>query len=163
MKPTNLPAIFLALACAYSATVSASEVYKWTDEKGVTHYSQRKPVDQQSETVSTKTPGKKAPSYIPFSDEAKAAEKNAEASKKAKQEASKADKQPKAKKPAIAKTEAKPKNEIKKDPATCERAKKDEMALRNNPIVRQGGRLLRIDEKNQQLTNIMEVKKIHCK
>ena len=53
--------------------------------------------------------------------------------------------------------------EIKKDKATCERAKKSEITLRSTPLVKQGGKILTIEEKNQQLANVKEIIKIHCK
>lgn len=156
MKLLQVTALFLAFT-AYTHISYASEFYKWTDENGITHFSQRKPTGLDSETISTKTKGKKAPEYIPFSAEAEAAENSkAKATKAptpvAKQKAKKEEKQ-----------EAAPvKNEIKRDKAACEQAKKNQIALRNNPMVRQGGRLLTIEEKNEQLAKFEEVKKIHC-
>ena len=158
MNPIKLVALLLSVIGAFYTHSAAGEIYKWTDEQGVTHYSQRKPVDTDSETVTTKTKGKKPPNYIPFSEQEAAAERAAAEKKPA-------TKAPEARKPDNKQpvAESKPKNEIKRDPATCDRAKKDEIALRNNPIVRQGGRILTIEEKNQQLANILEIKKIHCK
>ncbi|NRB40928.1 MAG: DUF4124 domain-containing protein [Pseudomonadales bacterium] len=160
MKVLHLSALLLAIACIYSSSSIASAFYKWVDEKGVTHYSQNKPINQQSEALSTKTQGKKSPNYIPFSDEAKAAElaQQQEENKPAKKQATKKPEQ------TVAIKESKPvKQEIKRDKGTCERAKKNEIALRNTPIVRQGGKILTLEEKNQQLADIMEIKKIHCK
>jgi hypothetical protein len=43
------------LLVAVPATSSAASVYKWTDEKGVTHFGDRQPTGQQAETVSVRT------------------------------------------------------------------------------------------------------------
>ena len=51
-------AVLLVTAPAISA---AASVYKWTDENGVTHFGDRQPNGQQSETVSIKT-GKRSES-----------------------------------------------------------------------------------------------------
>lgn len=162
MKILHLCVAILATLFISSNIATASEFYKWTDEKGVTHYSERKPVDQQAETISTKTKGKKPPTYIPFSDEAKAAAENTqqpseEESSAAEQQTTTSDKQ------ETAKAEEPVKQEIKADPAVCAQAKKDESILRSRPIVRQNGKVMTIEEKNKQLATLLEIQKVHCK
>ena len=44
----------------FSSQLAAQKVYKWVDEKGQIHYSSKKPVDQEAETVKIKK-GPKAP------------------------------------------------------------------------------------------------------
>jgi len=55
----NLTAtLTLSFACllASSSTFAAAEkVYKWTDAKGQTHYSQHPPLDTQTEVIKTQT------------------------------------------------------------------------------------------------------------
>jgi len=41
----------LSLLCVFSFTLCGSEVYKWVDEDGVVHFSDRKPENQQSSVV----------------------------------------------------------------------------------------------------------------
>ena len=45
-----------SLLLAMSATAMASQVYKWVDEKGVTHFSAQPPQGQQATSVNTATP-----------------------------------------------------------------------------------------------------------
>ena len=40
-----------ALACALSFNAAADQVYTWTDENGVTHFSDRKPPDTDSQVI----------------------------------------------------------------------------------------------------------------
>lgn len=55
-----------SLLLAMSATAMASQVYKWVDAKGVTHFSAQPPQDQQATSVNTATaPPKPAPAETP--------------------------------------------------------------------------------------------------
>lgn len=40
-----------ALACALSLPAAASQVYTWTDENGVTHFSDREPPDTETQVI----------------------------------------------------------------------------------------------------------------
>lgn len=53
MKPVLLA--MTALLLLSSAAASAESVYKWTDKEGVTHFGDRQPAGQQSESVDVKT------------------------------------------------------------------------------------------------------------
>ena len=52
----------LALACAFAALgAGAQTMYKWVDEKGVTHFSEQPPADAKSEQKATKVTPKVTP------------------------------------------------------------------------------------------------------
>jgi RNA 3'-terminal phosphate cyclase len=52
----NKKILALALSLIIApAFVSAQSVYKWTDEEGVTHFGDRQPIGQQSESISIRT------------------------------------------------------------------------------------------------------------
>jgi hypothetical protein len=49
-------AFMFSLSCALaSGSALAGKLYKWTDEKGLVHYSEHKPVNLNSEVIKTKT------------------------------------------------------------------------------------------------------------
>lgn len=50
-----LPTAILALAVCCTGTVSATEVYRWTDDKGVTHYSDTPPANKKYERMNVRT------------------------------------------------------------------------------------------------------------
>jgi hypothetical protein len=71
-----------SLLLAMSATAMASQVYKWVDEKGVTHFSAQPPQGQQATSVNTATPqpkpapaeeSKTAPTFESIADPEQAA------------------------------------------------------------------------------------------
>jgi hypothetical protein len=71
-----------SLLLAMSATAMASQVYKWVDEKGVTHFSAQPPQGQQATSVNTATPqpkpapaeaSKAAPTFESIADPEQAA------------------------------------------------------------------------------------------
>ena len=70
----------LALACAFAALgAGAQTMYKWVDEKGVTHFSEQPPADAKSEKKATKvtpkvTPPSSGGAYDPNAWKAKEAE-----------------------------------------------------------------------------------------
>ena len=154
MKKNNLSALLLASSILLSNSLFAENIYKWTDDKGTTHYSAKKPSNQDAETITTKNK-KKTTNKIPFSKESAAVTNNSESPVP--------EKKPAETEAVVAvKKEIQPvKQEIKKDKATCERAKKSEITLRSTPLVKQGGKILTIEEKNQQLANVKEIIKIH--
>lgn len=53
--PTAILALALALALCCAGTASATEVYRWTDDKGVTHYSDTPPANKNYERVNVRT------------------------------------------------------------------------------------------------------------
>lgn len=58
----TLPTAILALAVCCAGTASATDVYRWTDEKGVTHYSDTPPGDRKTyERVNVRTGKASAP------------------------------------------------------------------------------------------------------
>lgn len=67
-----LPTAILTLAVCCAATASATEVYRWTDEKGVTHYSDTPPNHARYERVNVRTG--KADSRAEAEPEAEAAD-----------------------------------------------------------------------------------------
>ena len=48
MKPHRLVPVALAFAAAFAAAPVSAQLYKWVDEKGATHYSDRMPDDQKT-------------------------------------------------------------------------------------------------------------------
>uniref|UniRef100_A4XR07 DUF4124 domain-containing protein n=1 Tax=Ectopseudomonas mendocina (strain ymp) TaxID=399739 RepID=A4XR07_ECTM1 len=129
-----------SLMLALSATAMASQVYKWVDENGVTHFGAQPPQGQQATTINTAappprpTPSEPAPSVEELLDPEQAA-----IDKKVKQD--------------VAKQEA----ERKK---YCETARTNLAQLENNPRVRieAEGELRRIGEDERQ-ERIAELKK----
>jgi hypothetical protein len=60
-------ALLAAVACVAAGAADASEIYKWTDEKGVVHYSNTPPPKGASATVLDESKGKVSvvPAYKP--------------------------------------------------------------------------------------------------
>ena len=54
-----------SLLLALSASAMASQVYKWVDEQGVTHFGSQPPQGQQATSVNTATPQPKQPAQQP--------------------------------------------------------------------------------------------------
>ena len=48
MKPYRVAPVALAFAAALAATPVSAQMYKWVDENGATHYSDRKPDDRKT-------------------------------------------------------------------------------------------------------------------
>ena len=51
MGRNAIRAISLLLMALLAFSVSAQEVYKWTDDQGVVHFSDRKPADAPAQAV----------------------------------------------------------------------------------------------------------------
>lgn len=124
-----------------SSPLSAGEFYKWTDEKGTVHYSEREPenTNTSSETIHT---------YNSTSTGSRSSSTGTATGSKGgeKQE-----------------TEKKPELKLaKKDKDLCERAKKDSETLRSRPLIRQNGKVLTMDEKNEQIKKLQDVINVHC-
>ncbi|MFC0711262.1 DUF4124 domain-containing protein [Azorhizophilus paspali] len=49
------------LLISLSASAMAGQVYTWTDEQGMSHFSGRPPIDQASSAIDTTTPGPQLP------------------------------------------------------------------------------------------------------
>lgn len=128
----------LSLSLCYSYSVTGADFYKWTDEKGVVHYGQHKPSNAKSEVISTSTHKNTAQQNTTPPKNAIVAQKKPDA----------------AKQPAVKK--------IKKDPKICQQAKNAEMTLRSRPIVRKGGKVMTIDQKNKELEKLVEAQQVHC-
>lgn len=54
MKTTTVLSIFLGLLLASTTVNAAQKFFKWTDEKGVTHYSETPPEDPKTKTSAVK-------------------------------------------------------------------------------------------------------------
>lgn len=128
------------LMLALSTSAMASQVYKWVDEKGVTHFGAQPPQGQEATTINTAAPpprpvpSEPAPSFDEQLDPEQAA-----IDKKVKED--------------VAKQEAERKQ-------YCETARTNLAQLENNPRVRieDGGELRRIGEDERQ-ERIAELKK----
>ncbi|MCY1281859.1 hypothetical protein D9M68_356250 [compost metagenome] len=121
-----------SLLLALSASVMASQVYKWVDDKGVTHFGAQPPQGQAATPISTTVaqPKVAAPAVPTFDNPGDAAQKAVD--EKVKQE--------------VASQEA----ERKK---YCEGMRTNLAQLRNNPRLRvteDSGEVRRIDEDERQ-------------
>ncbi|TXR35796.1 DUF4124 domain-containing protein [Ectopseudomonas mendocina] len=128
------------LMLALSATAMASQVYKWVDDKGVTHFGAQPPQGQQATTINTAAPPPRpAPSEPASSIEEQLDPEQAAIDKKVKED--------------VARQEAERKQ-------YCENARTNLAQLENNPRVRieDGGEVRRIDE-NERQERISELKK----
>lgn len=50
---TTKPILILLLACSFVASQAGAAIYKWVDEKGITHYSESPPSSQKAQEVKT--------------------------------------------------------------------------------------------------------------
>lgn len=128
------------LMLALSTTAMASQVYKWVDDKGVTHFGAQPPQGQQATTINTATPPpRQAPSAPAPSVEEQLDPEQAAIDKKVKED--------------VAKQEAERKQ-------YCENARTNLAQLENNPRLRieDGGEVRRLDE-NERQERITELKK----
>ena len=127
-----------SLLLALSTSTMASQIYKWVDDQGVTHFGAQPPQGQDATSINTATPPPRAPAPAPTTPPA---------SDDAQQKA--IDDQVK---DQVAKQEA----ERKK---YCESARTNLAQLENNPRVRiegDNGELRRIgeDERQQRITEL---------
>lgn len=135
----NTAAFTAVIGIFLASPLIASDFYKWTDEKGTVHYSQRAPENTQTETVHTYNTSNTG-AKTTMSGTIPSAGGNKEEGEE------------KVAEPELA----------KKDPVLCERAKKDSETLRNRPLVRQNGKILTMDEKNEQIKKLQDVINVHC-
>lgn len=129
-----------SLMLALSATAMASQVYKWVDAQGVTHFSAQPPQGQPATAISTSAPPpRQAPAEPAPSVEELLDPEQAVIDKKVKQQ--------------IAAKEAERKQ-------YCENARTNLAQLENNPRLRieEEGEVRRIDE-NERQERIAELKK----
>lgn len=140
MKSFFLNGAFFALLLSMQVS-HAEQFYKWTDDKGVVHYSQQPPQGKTSKAV--KTHSSKGSSQA--SDSSNDADSTENREGKSQEQ-----------------TQTAPIEKIKKDPELCEQAKKDAQMLRQKPIVRRNNKVMTLDEKNQALENLSEVVKLNC-
>ena len=135
----GLIACFSSLLClnAYAAT---TQVYTWTDEAGVVHYSETPPKnkEQTSELVTTKTHSGTPAAPVA---EAKAGSSKETDTLPAKQEVEQV---------------------LKKNPEACKQATTALNSLMSKPIIRSNGKIMSIKEKNQEIQNLKDIMKIHC-
>ncbi|ALN18103.1 DUF4124 domain-containing protein [Ectopseudomonas mendocina] len=128
------------LMLALSTAAMASQVYKWVDDKGVTHFGAQPPQGQQATTINTAAPPPRpAPSEQAPSIEEQLDPEQAAIDKKVKED--------------VAKQEAERKQ-------YCENARTNLAQLENNPRLRieDGGEVRRLDE-NERQERITELKK----
>lgn len=140
-----LAACFLASGFLSSDALAAKKFYKWVDEKGVTHYSERPPRGQKSQQITTYT-GRGTPPPPPKTS----------AADKEKQDSEKAD--------ATANEQAEP----IKDPKICSSARKNlDILDRSNRVRLRGenGELVTLsnEEKESQRKTALKAVKEHCK
>ena len=128
------------LMLALSTSAMASQVYKWVDDKGVTHFGAQPPQGQEATTINTAAPPpRQVPSTPAPSIEEQLDPEQAAIDKKVKED--------------VAKQEAERKQ-------YCENARTNLAQLENNPRLRIeiDGEVRRIDE-NERQERISELKK----
>tara|TARA_R110002073_G_C9495737_1_gene581291 strand:+ start:6715 stop:7227 length:513 start_codon:yes stop_codon:yes gene_type:complete len=139
-----LSAAFCIASLLYAGTsIAADSIYKWQDEKGVTHYSQSPPEDKAAAVETVKT------SIKASSDQEQELEQLKQSRQKAKER-----RKEEASKPV---TPEKKKDEKSFDEARAERCKQNQEnlnTLRNEPIVRlkdpETGELVILDADQRQ-------------
>ena len=131
------------LIAASSAVFSQSNaIYKWTDENGAIHYSERSPKDEKNTNIiqlrkttyrntSKSTPGPETHSRQDTQEETAEIKDTVE-------------------------------EVFKKNPELCKQAKANSVSLTNNPIVRKNGRIMTLKQKNQTFNTLKELIKLNC-
>jgi hypothetical protein len=138
MNGVKIIAIFIT---ALPAVLFAGEFYKWTDENGTVHYSQRAPENAKAETMRTYNSRNSGPQSTLSGTEAL---------------------EPENKEDSSSQEETAEVELAKKDPELCKRAKKDSDTLRSRPMVRQNGKVMTMKQKNQQIKQLQDVISVHC-
>lgn len=147
----------LFIAALHANTSVASSIYRWTDENGQVHFSQRPPEGQKSEQVNaSKTrsfgqniddePASAAP---PVTAAPAASEQTGDNSAAA--ETSDGEPAPEAAAQVI-----------QKDAGLCAKAQESKKMLVSVPIVRRGGKVMTVEEKNSELKYVEEIISVHC-
>lgn len=122
-------------------TSFSANFYKWTDENGTVHYSQRKPDQTPKALEEIKTHNTRSSTPVPI-----AGVKEKDSNKVATDTA--------------AETE-KPKRE-KRDPALCQRAKQKLQTLKSRPIVQEKGRVISGTERQNEMDKLNKIIGKHC-
>lgn len=135
------------LMLALSTTAMASQIYKWVDDKGVTHFGAQPPQGQESTTINTAAPPPRSTSSAPSpSVEEQLDPEQAAIDKKVKED--------------VAKQEAERKQ-------YCETARTNLAQLENNPRVRveDAGEVRRLgeDERQERITELKKSIAENCK
>lgn len=135
------------LMLALSTTAMASQIYKWVDDKGVTHFGAQPPQGQESTTINTAAPPPRSTSSAPSpSVEEQLDPEQAAIDKKVKED--------------VAKQEAERKQ-------FCETARTNLAQLENNPRVRveDAGEVRRLgeDERQERITELKKSIAENCK
>lgn len=136
-----------SLLLALSTSAMASQIYKWVDDNGVTHFGAQPPQGQQSTTINTSAPPPTSTPSMP---------------------APTADEQPDPEQEAIDK---KVKDQVAQQEAErkqyCESARTNLAQLENNPRVRveSEGEMRRIgeDERQERITELKKSISENCK
>lgn len=134
----------------------ASTVYKWTDESGRVHFGQRPPQGVKSEQVNTSTPRSfgqhydDQPETVTESAPVAAPAQSTEAPENTDNTAD-ADGE-KTAAPAV----------IQKDAALCAKAQESKHMLTTVPIIRRNGKVMTVEEKNEELKYVEELIFVNC-
>ncbi len=119
-----------------ASTASAAKFYKWVDDEGNTHYSQRAPAGIDTEEVRTYGDNSRT-SPPPAAPAPTTAAKPIEAKKKV--------------------------PELKKDPETCRKAQDNYRIMSTRPLVLDPeGNIMSIEKKQEELEKAQRVIDIHC-
>lgn len=143
MNKYSLTLIALLTGLLAAVPAGAKTFYKWVDENGATHYSERKPHDQQAEAVSIRG-GRTTSTETPADTAGEEAEEEAAPQ---------------------AQAQAQPAS--RKDPDRCQRARQNIQTLNNNARVRvqdDNGeyRYLSEEEKQQQMADSQQIASESC-
>lgn len=135
----------LALILSYSMVSSASTIYKWIDDKGQTHFGQNPPEHVQAEQISPKKRSFGQYTEMPIESSSPTAV------------------EPEQEQPAQVESQQAAVEEVfKKDAKLCKQAQENKRLLMQHPIIRRQGKVLTVEEKNKELSDIEEVIKVHC-
>ena len=69
----------IAITVALCSSATAGQYYRWTDENGVTHYTDKPPANRETKTVNTSNVHGTTPTSTPATEEAEASEETVEA------------------------------------------------------------------------------------
>lgn len=134
----------LATLLTFSTVASASNVYKWTDDNGQVHFGQNPSTSFNSELI---YPQKRSYS---IDDSNKANNEvittNSEGDDNIVEDAQ----------------ETAAENVFKKDSSLCKQAQESKRILMQHPIIRRQGKVLSMEEKNEELKNLNDIISIHC-
>ena len=134
----------LLLATIFFANASLSgAIYKWTDDKGQTHYSEKKPANVDATQINAY----RSPKNNPIPTKPVASASNDDDSDDDSDENKPSKTAPKL---------------VSKDPEVCAKASENLAIMLRTPIVRQNGIVMTIDEKNAAIADMKEIQAVHC-